>query len=115
MKQLNLRVLGALAGAMAMSASAQDVELAASGDLLDAVTVVGAPDQATRLPGSVTVIDQAELENSRVFSVAEALRKAPGVQVRDEEGFGLRPNIGMRGLNPTRSTKVLLLSMPPSA
>jgi Fe(3+) dicitrate transport protein len=29
--------------------------------------------------------------------------------VRDEEGFGLRPNIGIRGLNPTRSTKVTLL------
>lgn len=31
------------------------------------------------------------------------------MNVRDEEGFGLRPNIGIRGLNPTRSTKVLLL------
>ena len=29
--------------------------------------------------------------------------------MRDEEGFGLRPNIGIRGLNPARSTKVLLL------
>ncbi len=28
---------------------------------------------------------------------------------RDEEGFGLRPNIGIRGLNPTRSSKLLLL------
>ena len=33
----------------------------------------------------------------------------PGVFARDEEGFGLRPNIGIRGLNPTRSSKVLLL------
>ncbi len=55
------------------------------------------------------VLDQAELESARVLSVAEALRKVPGVVVRDEEGFGLRPNIGIRGLNPTRSTKVLLL------
>ena len=46
---------------------------------------------------------------SHVLNTAEALRKVTGVNVRDEEGFGLRPNIGIRGLNPTRSTKVLLL------
>jgi Fe(3+) dicitrate transport protein len=37
------------------------------------------------------------------------LRKVAGIQVRDEEGFALRPNISIRGLNPTRSSKVLLL------
>jgi len=31
------------------------------------------------------------------------------VNVRDEEGLALRPNIGIRGLNPTRSSKTLLL------
>lgn len=29
--------------------------------------------------------------------------------MRDEEGFGLRPNIAFRGQNPFRSTKVLFL------
>ena len=62
-----------------------------------------------RTPGSVEIIDPATLENSRVFTSSEALRKVSGLNVRDEEGFGLRPNIGIRGLNPTRSTKVLLL------
>jgi Fe(3+) dicitrate transport protein len=62
-----------------------------------------------RLPGVITVVDSATLTSSRVLTVTEALRKVPGVNVRDEEGFGLRPNIGIRGLNPTRSTKVLLL------
>ncbi len=41
--------------------------------------------------------------------VNEALHKATGVNVRDEEGLALRPNIGIRGLNPTRSSKTLLL------
>jgi Fe(3+) dicitrate transport protein len=61
------------------------------------------------IPGSVSVLDVGTLEVSRVFTTSEALRKIPGVNVRDEEGFGLRPNIGIRGINPTRSTKVLLL------
>lgn len=76
---------------------------------LDRVVVVGTQARAAAQPGSAHVLDQAELESARVLSVAEALRKVPGVVVRDEEGFGLRPNIGIRGLNPTRSTKVLLL------
>jgi Fe(3+) dicitrate transport protein len=37
------------------------------------------------------------------------LRAVPGVVTRDEEGLGLRPNVGIRGLNPTRSSKVVLL------
>ncbi len=73
------------------------------------VEVVGTPERKKNLPGSAQVIDQETLRNSRVMTTNEALRKAVGVNVRDEEGFGLRPNIGIRGLNPTRSTKVLLL------
>ena len=64
---------------------------------------------AEKIPGSVEIIDNKTIENSRAFSSPEVLRKVAGVNVRDEEGFGLRPNIGIRGLNPTRSTKVLLL------
>ncbi|HEY0079822.1 MAG TPA: TonB-dependent receptor [Pyrinomonadaceae bacterium] len=67
------------------------------------------PEVVERIPGSVEVVTQKMLETSRVFTSSEALRKVTGVNVRDEEGFGLRPNIGIRGTNPTRSSKVLLL------
>jgi Fe(3+) dicitrate transport protein len=73
------------------------------------IVVVGEADRLTTIPGSAHVIDQRVLESSRVFTVNEAIRKVPGVYARDEEGFGLRPNFGVRGLNPTRSSKVLLL------
>lgn len=76
---------------------------------LAAVQVIGTAEKLVKAPGSATIIDQSELQSSRSLTVNEALRKVPGVNVRDEEGFGLRPNIGIRGLNPTRSTKVLLL------
>ena len=71
--------------------------------------LAGTPDSLSDIPGSIDRIDAQTLENSRVFNFSEALRKVAGVNIRDEEGFGLRPNIGIRGLNPTRSTKVLLL------
>jgi Fe(3+) dicitrate transport protein len=73
------------------------------------VDVIGNQEQLLKTPSSATIIEQEELETSHVFTTNEALRKASGVVVRDEEGFGMRPNIGIRGLNPTRSTKVLLL------
>ncbi|HKZ01776.1 MAG TPA: TonB-dependent receptor plug domain-containing protein, partial [Pyrinomonadaceae bacterium] len=62
-----------------------------------------------RIPGAIEIIEEYTLENSRAQTSTEVLRKVSGLNVRDEEGFGLRPNIGIRGLNPTRSTKVLLL------
>lgn len=77
--------------------------------LVTATEVAGGHESLRRLPGSVEIIDRDTLERSHVFTTNEALRKVPGLQVRDEEGFGLRPNIGVRGINPTRSTKVLLL------
>jgi Fe(3+) dicitrate transport protein len=74
----------------------------------DHILVVGTRSE-DKTPGSTAIITQTQLEQSRVFSVNEALRKVPGLVVRDEEGVGLRPNIGVRGLQPTRSTKILLL------
>ena len=88
--------------------------------ILEAATVVesvsvtgndspGSPAALLRIPGSYQSLEPTQLENARVFNFSEALRKFSGVVIRDEEGFGLRPNIGIRGTNPTRSTKVLLL------
>ena len=84
------------------------------GVFTEEVTVVGtrlagSAETLERLPGSVDLLDRRQLEASRVANVNEALHKATGVNVRDEEGLALRPNIGIRGLNPTRSSKTLLL------
>ncbi|MGA0839690.1 MAG: TonB-dependent receptor family protein [Pseudomonadales bacterium] len=76
---------------------------------LEIVSVLGERDRTADLPGSHDVLDAEELLELHVMTTSEALRKAAGINVRDEEGFGLRPNIGLRGLNPTRSTKMLLL------
>jgi Fe(3+) dicitrate transport protein len=76
---------------------------------LGIITVIGTRDALDLVPGSGDILDRELLEAAHVFTVNEALRKVPGLLARDEEGFGLRPNIGVRGLNPTRSTKVLLL------
>lgn len=90
-----------------------DFELRVGGLTEDVVVVAGeiagSHERLRRLPGSVDVLTRDTLEGSRVMTTNEALRNVAGIHARDEEGFGLRPNIGIRGLNPTRSTKILLL------
>jgi Fe(3+) dicitrate transport protein len=105
-----------LAGAVAAALAAASVPALADTPaeapdqtLEPAVTVIGERIDLSRIPGSGEILDASVLEESRVFTVNEAMRKVPGVFARDEEGFGLRPNLGIRGLNPTRSSKVLLL------
>lgn len=74
------------------------------------VEIIGtAPNALQKIPGSGAIIPSNILLNTHPISTNEVLRKVPGIYVRDEEGFGIRPNIGIRGLFPTRSTKVLLL------
>jgi len=77
---------------------------------LPTVEVLGESEEALQaVPGSATKLEAEALEKAHVVTTNEALRKVPGVVAVDEEGLGLRPNIGMRGLDPSRSRKVLLL------
>jgi Fe(3+) dicitrate transport protein len=75
----------------------------------ETIVVVGQRDGLLKIAGSGATIEQIDMERARIFTVNDALRQVPGVFARDEEGLGLRPNIGIRGLSPIRSTKVLLL------
>ena len=101
-------ILAGAAGSSHADASA-DADAAEGKRTLATIQVVEKNLRGEPAEGSSTVIDQSVLVSGRALTVNEALRKVPGVTVRDEEGFGLRPNIGIRGSNPTRSTKVLLL------
>jgi len=108
------RHLLAFAALLSLAPAALQAQTAAAAQAderndLPAVTILGSRLDQQRQPGSTAVVDEQAFENSRAFTVNEVLRKLPGVHVRDEEGFGLRPNISVRGLNPTRSTKVTLL------
>ncbi len=71
------------------------------------VEVIGrAEKDVESVPGSAEVVDEEELESQSPLNTNEAMRSVPGVHVQPEEGMGLRQNIGIRGLNPTRSRKV---------
>ncbi|HET9385231.1 MAG TPA: TonB-dependent receptor [Gemmatimonadales bacterium] len=95
--------------ASALSAQKPDTLSDTAALRLPAVEVIGQVDGLSRVPGSGLVLGRMALQAPRPATLTEVLRLAPGLNVRDEEGLALRPNIGIRGLSPTRSTTVLLL------
>ncbi len=76
---------------------------------VEEISILGQDDQAFRAPGSVYQLDSEFLNRAEIDDVHQALANVPGVYVRDEDGFGLRPNIGMRGAWSDRSSKITLL------
>lgn len=62
-----------------------------------------------RVPGALSYISAQDILQADPVSGNEILRRSPGVHVVDEEGLGLRANIGIRGLDPSRSRSVLVM------
>ncbi len=74
---------------------------------LEQIAIVGS--RAKSIPGSGQYIDNRKLEKLNQTNINNVLRIIPGVNIRDEEGFGLRPNIGLRGTPVNRSAKITLM------
>ncbi|HUP48060.1 MAG TPA: TonB-dependent receptor [Thermoanaerobaculia bacterium] len=77
--------------------------------LFDRLTVTGGPDRVKEVPGSATYISRATLDQQKQTDIHQLLRSVPGINIQEEEGFGLRPNIGMRGTGVERSEKITIL------
>ena len=76
----------------------------------ETITVHGILREPMRdLPGSVHLIDHDQLEMMHPLTVKEVLRRAPGIQIIDEDILGLKLNISVRGLNARRSGRTLLM------
>ena len=74
------------------------------------LTIIASRNQLfTKIPGSADFVSQSELKLLNPINGNEAFRRISGVHVVEEEGLGLRANIGIRGLDPDRSRNVLIL------
>ncbi len=99
-------------GRLAQSNPPTDKKLRESSEeiLVPQIDVIGRRRSALdSVPGSGTVITPQEIQNRGPAHIEEMLRTTPGINVTSEEGQGLRLNIGIRGLDPNRSRRVLLL------
>jgi Fe(3+) dicitrate transport protein len=71
--------------------------------------IVGSKFKAKNKAGSTYFISPKELKAFNYDDVSRILRTVPGITIQEEDGFGLRPNIGMRGTSPNRSEKITLM------
>ena len=76
---------------------------------LDTVSVLGTPIEQAHVGGAAYKVDEKKLTTFGYTDVHRAIAEAPGVYVREEDGFGLRPNIGLRGASSDRSAKITLM------
>ena len=76
---------------------------------IESVTIIGSIDDLKNLAGSGAIISNEDLEISMDTDIQKILTAVPGVYMRTEEGYGLRPNISIRGTAIERSGKVTIM------
>ena len=73
--------------------------LVTAGDLSDSqikeVLIIGTKEEKKNLSGSGFQISDADLAKHGYTDLNQIISSVPGVYVREEDGFGLRPNIGL--------------------
>lgn len=77
--------------------------------ILKGLLVTSTAEETAEVGGGVTFIDKEELEKFSYTDVNRVLRVVPGVQIQEEEGYGLRPNIGIRGSGNDRNNKIVVM------
>ena len=96
----------ALAAAIAVTFS---LPAAAEQGVLETVTIIGSRDDARSIAGSGAVITVDDIARFQDTDIQRILGQVPGVYFREEEGYGLRPNISIRGSYGDRSSKITLM------
>lgn len=75
----------------------------------EAIVVTASKQDARTIGGAVQVLDAEDLAEFAYSDPIRVLRQVPGVNLQEEDGFGLRPNIGIRGSGTDRSARVALM------
>jgi Fe(3+) dicitrate transport protein len=96
-----------LAGVTNPAAAAEAA--AVDGVLLQDLVVTGSKQLADEVAGSAVYIDQEALDVFLNTDVNRILRQVPGVHLQEEDGFGLRPNIGIRGSGSDRNGRIAVM------
>ena len=106
---LRLAISLALLPAAALATGAPAPAPAPELQRLDSVNVFGTAEDTQKAAGSAHYVDQATLERFNYRDINRVLRQVPGVYLVEEEGYGLRPNIGIRGSGTDRNSRITVM------
>lgn len=92
-----------------LAAAIAAASVSAQAELVEESLIIGSKGEARKIAGSGAVVDSQQIETEAATDINQLLKTVPGVYVREEDGSGLRPNIGIRGATSERSEKITLL------
>ena len=104
--KLNRLALAVSLASLAMPALGQNE---ADETNIQTIRIIGTQQDARSLSGFGNVITQEDLEVFEYTDIHKILSSVPGINFRPEEGYGLRPNISIRGTYADRSGKITLM------
>lgn len=109
----------ALTTTIVMAANAQEATTentpptaaAAERDLtvMERVMVIGHKEKVQDMTGSAHFVGEDIIDTYAYSDINRVLRNVPGVNLQEEEGYGNRPNIGLRGGRSERSADITLM------
>jgi Fe(3+) dicitrate transport protein len=95
--------------AFADDVATPDADHNAKHEMIERLQIIGHSDKLRKEAGSATLIGEVELDKFKFDDINRVLYSVPGVNIREEDGYGLRPNIGFRGVTPERSKKITVM------
>ncbi len=93
----------------AFAADAKAGETTQDEILMREVSIIGSKFKIKDIAGSAAYLDVQDIREQGVEDINRILRRVPGVNIREEDGYGLFPNISLRGVDPARASKVTIM------
>lgn len=99
-------VVFSLLSSSVSAAEGGDIKVAQN---IETLSIFSNIDSVNDVPGSAHQLNEDDLAKFDYSDIMRTLTSVPGVYVLEEDGYGLRPNIGMRGTGQNRSEKVTIM------
>ncbi|MDX1479317.1 MAG: TonB-dependent receptor [Saprospiraceae bacterium] len=72
-------------------------------------SLTGGIQRLQAMPGAAYYLSATQLGKMQHTDINRVLGAVPGLNIQEEDGFGLRPNIGIRGSGAERSSKITVM------